>query len=118
MTESRRKTKILLLEQGKTFADLVTASGLSGATVHNVLDDKVGSVKSKQAIVNALGASVFDGIFPTEFRHRYRAGAIIAFSGNPALAALWAQDFPDSVRLSGEQITFLKDTVFEIRIAP
>lgn len=116
MTDSRRRAKILLLEQGKTFADLATAAGLSEATVHHVLDDVASSAKSKQAITNALGAQIFDGIMPTEVHHLYRAGVVIAFPGHPELAALWGQDFQDNVRVSRQRVTFLKDTVFISRI--
>lgn len=116
MTESRRKTKIILLEQGKTFADLASASGLSEATVHNVLDDKASSVKSKQAITNTLGAQVFDGIVPTEVRHLYREGVVITFPGRPELAALWKEDFPENVHVSAEQVILLKNTVFHLRV--
>lgn len=118
MTEARRKTKILLLEQGKTFTYLVNASGLSEATVHNVLDDISSSVRSKLAITNALGAQIFDGVLPTEFRHLFRAGVPLVFPGHAELAELFRINFPDRVRVSGEQINFLKNTVFKIRIEP
>lgn len=118
MTPERRKTKILLLEQGNTFTDLASATGLTEATIHNVLDGVSSSAKSRLAITNALGAQIFDGIFPTEMRHLYRAGVVIAFPGHPELAELWRINFPDRVRVSGEQITFLKNTVLKIRIEP
>lgn len=110
MTESRRKTKILLLQRNITFAHLAKAAGLALATVHNVLDGKASSRKSKQAITNALGVQIFDGVLPTQTQHTIQAGTTIEFVDSPELVAEWRKECPTKLRVRGCCVTFLEDT--------
>jgi lambda repressor-like predicted transcriptional regulator len=109
MTDAKRKTKILLLQQNMTFAQLAKTAGLALATVHNVLDGKASSRKSKQAITNALGASIFEGMEPTETHHVFRKGTTVEFVGSPELAAQWRDECKGKVRVRGCNVTFLDD---------
>lgn len=77
MTDARRKAKIRLLELGLTFDDLARESRLAKATIHNVLDDKASSAKSKQAITNALRAEIWPGVYVNEGIMPFPAGFVL-----------------------------------------
>src|SRR5713101_9737970 len=100
MTEAKRKAKILLLEQNKTFAELANDAGLALATIHNVLDGHKSSKKSKQAITEALRSEVFPGIKP---RHqlRFEPGDAIE-SPTLKMAIQTARDCRGFVRRTGK----------------
>lgn len=65
MTDARRKAKIWLLKQKKTFADLASMAGVVEATIHNALNGR-GSTKAKQSITNAVAVQLWDDIPVTE----------------------------------------------------
>jgi|ERR1043166_3382110 hypothetical protein len=68
MTDARRKAKIILLQQHKTFAQLAADAGLAQATIHNVLNGAAASRKSREAISNALREQIWDDV-PVTRRH-------------------------------------------------
>jgi hypothetical protein len=98
MTEARRKAKIALLEQRKTFFQVSVEAGLSVATIHNVLDNRSGSLKSKQAITNVIGCQLWDDIPVSGGRISFEAGTIFVF---PTLDG--AADFADEIKEMGER---------------
>jgi hypothetical protein len=78
MTKARRKAKIWLLQQEKTFAEIASISGFAEATIHNALDGG-GSAKTKQAITNALGIQLWDDVHVTERYITVQPGVSIEF---------------------------------------
>ena len=94
MTEAKRKAKILLLQQNRTFADLAKAADLSLATVHNVLDGHKSSKKSKQALTNALHAQIFDGVFVSQKQMIWNPGEVEFESRTIEEAITLARQFP------------------------
>ncbi len=66
MTDARRKVKIALLEQNRTFNHLVAATKLSPSTIHNILDGRTKGRKSKQSVTNALRVQVWPDVPVTE----------------------------------------------------
>jgi hypothetical protein len=107
MTESRRKTKIILLQRNMTFAHLAKAAGLAEATIHNVLDGKASSAKSKQAITNALGAEVFEGVRVTARPFTIPAGTKIDW-GTEAEAIAAEKEFAGFIKRRNTTISFIK----------
>jgi lambda repressor-like predicted transcriptional regulator len=105
MTEARRKTKILLLQQKKTFAQLANECGLAEATIHNVLDGQSGSQKSKQAITNALGAEVWDDVPVTKRRLQIPKGTEIQFA-EEFTAEQAQREFINCVKREGRTVIF------------
>jgi hypothetical protein len=109
MTEAKRKAKILLLEQNKTFADLAREAELALATVHNVLDGRKSSKKSKQAITNALGAEIFDGVSVTERQMIWYPGEVEIESPTIEAAITFAQQFPPgTIRRRGRIVQLVR----------
>jgi len=81
MTDARRKTKIILLQQSMTLSQLAHDSGLAEATIHNVLDGRSASPKSRQAITNALQAQIWDDVPVTARYVTIPKGTQIVFEG-------------------------------------
>lgn len=119
MTDARRKTKILLLERRMTMADLADRSGLAEATIHNVLNG-ASSRKSKQAITNALGGEIWEGIVPTERPFTLPIGMEIdcgTSGGAEKTAAQFATEFgPGRAVAVGTTVRVLKPTPAVLRI--
>lgn len=107
MTEARRKTKILLLQQKKTFAELAKDCALAEATIHNVLDGQSDSRKSKQVITNALGAQIWDDVQVTIRQVLIPKGTEIRFD-HECLAKQAEHDFRHSVRRARRKVVFIR----------
>lgn len=109
MTDAKRKAKILLLEQNKTFADVAKDAGLALATVHNVLDGRKSSRKSKEAITNALGVQIFEDVPVTEKWFTWLPGEIEIGSPTVADAIASVRQFPKgTVRRRGRVVYVVK----------
>ncbi len=110
MTEARRKAKIALLQQKRTLEDLARECGLSVATIHNVLDGKASSAKSKQTITDALQAQIFEGVWPNP-QLLIRVGTEVVFTSEYE-ARKEAVGLGERVKVEGSVLTFVKDTSF------
>lgn len=97
MTEARRKTKIILLQQRKTLSQLAKESGLAEATVHNILDGRTNSRKSREAITNALGAELWNDVPISQRRLILPTGTEIEFE-NESAAEEAEREFGNFVR--------------------
>ncbi len=115
MTDAKRKAKILLLQRNDTFDDVAMAADLALATVHNVLDGKASSRKSRQAITNALGAEIWPGMVPMERAFVMPAGTEIDTVGDDAAAQQWLDEFPGRLERRGKILVFTKRTALIIR---
>jgi len=115
MTKARRKAKIWLLQQEKTFADIASMSGFAEATIHNALDGR-GSAKTKQAITNALGIQLWDDVPVTERYITVRPGVSIEFP-DVELARDWSNELSGVTALQrGRTLTFAKPCKLAIQI--
>jgi len=105
MTKARRKAKIWLLQQEKTFADIASMSGFAEATIHNALDGR-GSAKTKQAITNALGIQLWDDVPVTERYITVRPGVSIEFP-DVELARDWSNELSGvtALQLAGRSLS-------------
>jgi hypothetical protein len=108
MTDAKRKAKIVLLQRNKTFADLAHESGYALATIHNVLDGKSSSAKSKQAITNILQAEIFPGLVPRP-PFTLHAGTEIERS-SAAEAQRDAAELGEFAAARGKWVVIVKDT--------
>ena len=114
MTAAKRKTKILLLQLNLTFAQLAKAAGLALATVHNVLDGKASSMKSKQSITNALQSQIWPDV-PVSRRPLTFGPHVEIDSPTVESAKEFARQFPPGyARRRGKTVFFLKE--FEITL--
>jgi len=117
MTEARRKAKIWLLQQKKTFADIASMSGFAKATIHNALDGR-GSAKTKQAITNALGTQLWDDLPVTERCITVRPGVSIEFP-DVEMARKWSNEVSGNIAMQcGRTLTSAKPCKLAIRIEP
>ncbi len=112
MTEAKRKAKILLLQRNETFDDVAKAAGLALATVHNVLEGKASSRKSRQAITNALGAQVFADVPVTESFLTFDAGTIIRWPNESQTSEFLKVVGPVGTEIRKNLVKLLSDVQF------
>jgi len=120
MTDARRKAKILLLERRMTIADLADKAALAEATIHNALNGTSDSRKSKQAITNALGGEIWEGIVPNERSFTMPIGMEIdcgTLRGAEEIAAQFAAEFgPGRAAAVGTAVRVLEPTPAVLRL--
>ncbi len=117
MTESKRRAKIALLQNNMTFADLARASGLALATVHNILDSKTSSRRSRQAITNALGVQIFADVPVTERGFVLRVGTIVHWPWEGETAEFLAEiGEGNGVEIRPNYVKIIKETSFKLTV--
>ena len=114
MNEAKRKAKIALLERRMTLSDLAEDSRLAATTIHNVLNGRTSSRKSRQAITDVLGRKIWEDV-PVSARHFvFPAGMQIVFGTSEeatALARKFATEVgPGRATVNGNRLHLLAST--------
>jgi lambda repressor-like predicted transcriptional regulator len=114
MTDARRKAKIAMLQKGVTFQDLTTSTGLSKASIHNLLSNASESRKSRQAITNALGIQLWDEIEVTEGSITLPAGMLVRWPSDIEAAEFLKEFAPAVVEVRKNLVEITRDLSLRI----